>query len=539
MAGKPGGWFNGDAIDVNRMVTDWLPAARAIVAAGGFPGVPAMTPGGDVDDMIFLRSFLKGVVAAGGRETLSNSWIALHNYFLNHPLDYPLDPVNLRSIPLSEDEISQRKLSEIEVNAINHARSISRQPRSQGGYYMGDTIDKDSNGFRKYEAYENIARQVTGLTMPILSTEGGAMPGTQEDPRYPKVSDDDVASLTTEAFTYMAEKAPNYYFAFTPWIMANEAAGNPDPQWEGATWFRGGSGEPMPVVAAVRELAAQKKTRQPLPAETPSTPEPLSTPSATPPAPTPPADSTRTPPAASPTPDPALTGDRGWLIFWRDGQAFNCMPVILSEIEPAVRSWQAPGDGHAWGMEMRDAQGRQLTVMGETGKQGTLPPAVCGAPLPTPSPTSSPTPTPTATPVPEPKALIKWDERLDWVGVKLVPAPAVHGAPYWKLVSAKLEDPKESGGRHHIYIRMIDENGQLAEGATLTVSWADGKQPLTMERKRGNDIYDIYGANFPMYAPPGSYRVAADGISDTVTDFGMPFKQHVNYLLVFQRVTAP
>lgn len=262
--GFPGGWQPGEPISVSRIVDLWIPAARQIAAMGGYPGLPALAPGGSYDDMRFLAEFLDLLKERDALDTLDRAWVPLHNYFLNHPLDYPQDPVNLYSVPLSDEEARARGLTPQQVQAINHARRISRLPREQGGYYVGDTIDEDSNGFRKFEAYRNIIYAKIGRELPIISTEGGAIAGSREDPRYPPLTDQDVAEMTRGAFAYMIEQAPPYYFAFMPWLLSNLDAGGGDPSWENAAWLPA-HGDPRPVVQAIRQLAAQQRTRRYLP----------------------------------------------------------------------------------------------------------------------------------------------------------------------------------------------------------------------------------------------------------------------------------
>lgn len=251
--GFPGGWRDDEPISLERILDLWIPAAQAVRRAGGHPGLPSLSGGGDYDDLLFLADFLEGLQARGREDLLVGAWIPLHNYFLNHPLDYPQDPVNLRSVPLSAEEIASRKLTPQQVESINHARAISRLPREQGGFYVGDTIYQDSNAFGKFEAYARIFYDRFGYYLPIIGTEGGAIAGAQEDPRYPRVTDWDVADLTVRAYRYMLDDAPPYYFAFTPWLLANRAGGNDDPAWEEAAWYKDRKGDTLPVVQALKE----------------------------------------------------------------------------------------------------------------------------------------------------------------------------------------------------------------------------------------------------------------------------------------------
>ncbi|MBN1217316.1 MAG: hypothetical protein JXM69_00180, partial [Anaerolineae bacterium] len=143
LAGFAGGWREDEPINVERIVDLWILAARDVHAAGGQPSLPPLAGGGAVDDMVFLREFLDGVRARGQADLLPGAWIPVHNYFLNHPLDYPTDPVNVNDVPLTEAEIAERELTPEQVEAINHARRIAKLPREQGGFWMGNTIDED------------------------------------------------------------------------------------------------------------------------------------------------------------------------------------------------------------------------------------------------------------------------------------------------------------------------------------------------------------------------------------------------------------
>jgi len=253
--GQAGGWPEGSEISVERMVDLWVAAADEVIAAGGLPGLPPLAPGGHYDDVQFLRDFLRALKKRGRVDVLYRSWVALHNYFLNHPVDYPYDEVNLRSVPLTADEGASRGLSAAEVDAINHARRISRLPRSQGGYYVGDTVYEDSNCFLKFQAYARILEEECGFIIPIITTEGGAIIGSQEDPRYPPVTEDDLVRTTLAAFDYVAEQAPPYYFAFMPWLLANRAGNSLEKAWEGAAWIKE-DWSTLPVVDALKRRSS-------------------------------------------------------------------------------------------------------------------------------------------------------------------------------------------------------------------------------------------------------------------------------------------
>ena len=257
IAGFPGGWRDGESISVSRMLDLWIPAAETVANAGGYPGLPTLAPGGDYEDMKFLREFLDGLQARGRTDTLDRVWLPLHNYFLNHPLDYPDDPVNQHSVPLTAAEIKSRGLNDYLVATINAARLKEHIKKT---YRIGTTIDEDSNGFRKFEAYEHIFFQKFGWYIPIISTEGGAIAGDFQDPRYPPVSENDVTDWTLTAYRDMLENVPAYYFAFTPWLLANAAGGHWDAAWEKAAWYKI-DGSTLPVVDALKNDPARRQTR--------------------------------------------------------------------------------------------------------------------------------------------------------------------------------------------------------------------------------------------------------------------------------------
>lgn len=66
--------------DVNRYLDQWVPAAQAVVRAGGLPGFGALSPGGDVDDLQFLRAALQELNRRGQAGILNWSWLSVHNY---------------------------------------------------------------------------------------------------------------------------------------------------------------------------------------------------------------------------------------------------------------------------------------------------------------------------------------------------------------------------------------------------------------------------------------------------------------------------
>jgi len=184
-------------------------------------------------------------------------------------------------------------------------------------------------------------------------------------------------------------------------------------------------------------------------------------------------------------------------------------------------------------------------------------------PTSTPLPTATFTPIPTDTPVPTPQTFIQqfipptatavpqaaavaaapsraWDPRLDQLNVKVQDASVGPGQPYWHLIEARWADEKESAGRHHIYVEVLDENGKRITGNPVTVWWGDGSYTGNTEDKKPPD----YGFNYMMYAAGNAYNVKVEGLpSDEVYGAGMgdvarpKWGIHTSIYLTFEKST--
>lgn len=190
----------------------------------------------------------------------------------------------------------------------------------------------------------------------------------------------------------------------------------------------------------------------------------------------------------------------------------------------------------------------------------TVTPIPTSTPLPTatPLPTNTPLPTPTlrpfiqevlpAAPPPEPEPEVvaaaapsrSWDPRLDRLGVHIEEAQVAPGQQYWRLVEAKWGDEQESGGKHHIYVEVMDENGERIVGQPVTVFWGDGVATIPTEDKAPPD----YAFNYMMYAAGNAYNVKVEGLpSDVLRGAGMgdierpKYGIHTTFYLTYQRIT--
>lgn len=130
------------------------------------------------------------------------------------------------------------------------------------------------------------------------------------------------------------------------------------------------------------------------------------------------------------------------------------------------------------------------------------------------------------------------DSRLGALGVTIEDAAVEPGQPYWRLVEVRWEDEQEAAGKHHIYVDVIDENGNRVVGQPVTVFWGDGSYTAPLEDKPAPD----FGFNFQMYAAGYAYGVRVEGLpSDVLRGAGLGdlekrfFGIHVSYYLVYQR----
>lgn len=150
---------DGQFPDVDHYLDLWVPAAKAVIAGGGLPGLGALSPQGEMDDRQYLRDSLVGLQARGELGLLNRSWLAMHNY-------------------------------------------------------TGPRAMDDPDGFKRFQQYDQIIRGAIGRSIPIIGTEGGTHITEH-------VSEAQQVAMVTDAYRYMREQREPYNFAYTYWIIAN------------------------------------------------------------------------------------------------------------------------------------------------------------------------------------------------------------------------------------------------------------------------------------------------------------------------------
>lgn len=235
-----------------------------ILEKGGYPAVPALATGSKWD--------LVGKICELGGDYLFEGgvWQAIHNYAINHPLDYPYDEVNQKGAPVSPEEY-ERLASEIwDTQTAWGADTIEMvNERRRAGANPGATINEDPSAWRSYEFFDHMVRKHLGRSIPILSTENGIMVGDRADPRYPRVTPNLHKERTLEMCRIMMgtstlyPPAPEYYFCTAFWLIANYHLGHYAAGWESQAWYsiRWPDGK-LPIIDALK--AEPKKSRPPI-----------------------------------------------------------------------------------------------------------------------------------------------------------------------------------------------------------------------------------------------------------------------------------
>lgn len=185
--------------------------------------------------------------------------------------------------------------------------------------------------------------------------------------------------------------------------------------------------------------------------------------------------------------------------------------------------------------------------------------------VPTSTPTESPTSTATSTPIPTATSTAlppapatatptrapahptpvprEWDRRFDlllyrWVWMQ--EAQVSSGQWYWRLIRARYLDNIEARGLHHIFVEVLDENGQRIYGPTVVIEHGGEVErfPYPDYEKLGEE----YALNYPMTGLLGGYNAYIDGLpSDKIFGMGLgtwmepQMTHHTCFLLTFQR----
>ena len=145
----------------------------------------------------------------------------------------------------------------------------------------------------------------------------------------------------------------------------------------------------------------------------------------------------------------------------------------------------------------------------------------------------------------------RWDSRLDKLDVFYDQAYVPIKGQFWRLIDAQWLDETESTGMHHVFVEVLDEQGnRILEPVTMTMQWTSDQCVRYMEDtpplQIGDRQFRPYGMHCPMYNAGAVYTVKVNGFglpSDTVRNLGLGTVDYRNwdirtsFLLIFQRTT--
>ncbi|MDW8102131.1 MAG: carboxypeptidase-like regulatory domain-containing protein [Anaerolineae bacterium] len=243
-----GGYMPPNWVEI--VVENFIIDADIILGLGGLPAIPAFSVGEKTDIFSEIARRRPDLFEAG-------IWAAIHNYTLNHPIDYPYDPVNQEGKPLTREEyLSYGPVEWVwdrnPLEWINEWRAKDKNP--------GATVMEDPSCFLAFEQVNALIVRACGHSIPIISTEGGPSVGSRDDRRYPRITPALHRDIVVAINDFMQRQAPPYYFAMCHWLIANYKIGHFDPTWETQAWYTdwwndlfGLSGR-LPAVDAVKAM---------------------------------------------------------------------------------------------------------------------------------------------------------------------------------------------------------------------------------------------------------------------------------------------
>lgn len=180
--------------DPQQFAAKWLDAAREVVAAGGFPGFGSLSP----------TPGLAPGAAPGDMDDLA---------FLQESLQ--------------------------EVKRLGGADVLGRSWLSVHNYGQAHLRTRD---------YDRIVQEELGRSMPQIGTEAGIYPGDTLSPQA-------ATEIVAGAYDYLPQRE-DYYFAYTYWIIANDAGtGLRDGAWDHQAMFKP-NGEQSELVRYLKDSVA-------------------------------------------------------------------------------------------------------------------------------------------------------------------------------------------------------------------------------------------------------------------------------------------
>ncbi len=180
--------------DRDQYILNLLTAAKDVYNAGGYPGIQLL-------DEDWLREFINQVYARQGEALFHRMFFIPHAYGVNHPPAY----------------------------------------------------QQDTTGVLGFRAYATIFYKRLGFVPPFIVGEGGWKIDSQEDNRFPKVSEELHRDYTLAVYDWFrtgklsnGAALPDYLFAFNMWMLAGGD--------EAGAWYDSFAGNRTLTIEAVKKI---------------------------------------------------------------------------------------------------------------------------------------------------------------------------------------------------------------------------------------------------------------------------------------------
>lgn len=194
---------------VERLCRQWLRVKKVIQDEGGIPVFYAMTPGSA--GQWWKDCFVTFERWGKTEEAFAGAAYGVHLGPINHPLDYPFNP--------------QKDM-----------------PRANGQQRY-ESLLKDNTNYLAVELLQRLMARYLPHPIPILSTEGGAFLGNQDDGNYPPVTLERHTEMNMGIFNRFNPEHPEYWgdSLFT------------QMSWEYDSWFHEWQYGKLPILDAMEE----------------------------------------------------------------------------------------------------------------------------------------------------------------------------------------------------------------------------------------------------------------------------------------------
>lgn len=235
---------------------------ESLLSRGGLPGLPP-------PDHNASPLWVAALQQAGYTTLLEGPlWQALRNFGSNRPLTYPYDLGHREGTPLTQAYYAALAQEAWAGDAWNgrNLETINRLRREAAIGHLSASLPAPHLHWLQYTTVDEQIRAVLGHSLPILSTAGGWIVGSADDPRYPAVTPLLHMAHTLEACRMMMgtsqryAPAPDYYFCTGFWLLASAVLESDPAVPEQQTWYSPHWPQnALPIVAALKRETKRER----------------------------------------------------------------------------------------------------------------------------------------------------------------------------------------------------------------------------------------------------------------------------------------